>query len=751
MLLVVYILTMFLSATLLFLVQPMFTRMILPLLGGSPAVWNTAVVFYQTVLLAGYASAHLITSRLRVRQQVMLYGGLLLVPLLLLPISVPTGWLPPAETNPIPWLLIVLALGVGFPFFVLSTSSPILQRWFSYTDHPSADDPYFLYAASNVGSMLGLLMYPFVLERTLRLQEQSWLWTAGYVLYVVLMVASGLFVWRYGKRGNLPRDKQQPMQNPLVAPLSWGRRLRWVAWAAVPSSLMLSVTTYLSTNIAAIPLFWVVPLSLYLLTFVIVFSRKPIIPHKLMVRAVPIVLLPLIVVVVVSAADPIWILFPLHLSAFFIITMACHGALAQDRPHPDYLTAFFMWVSIGGAIGGMFNALVAPLLFDDVMEYPLMLALVAFFHLLPKQENASRLPPFSRQGVREWWAERQHRRDVWFPVAVGVLVAGSIVGVQVSGIEHQGVRLALMFVLPVLLLFSFSRRPLRFGLGIMLLVVLSSTLYVRMRGEEIFTERSFFGVHTVLYDANLEQHVLVHGTTLHGVQSVEPEHRCESLSYYHRTGPIGQIFTRWGEHHPIDAVALVGLGVGSLAAYSEAGQEWTYYEIDPMVIQIARNPQLFTYLEECAEQQVEVVTGDARLSLEQAEDAKYDVIVMDAYSSDAIPIHLITREALALYVEKLAPGGVLAFHVSNRYLNLKPVLAALAHDAGLVALQRDDMAITEEEKQAGKNASQWVMLARSREHLKPLTTDSRWRTLEYAPGMDVWTDDFASIFSVFSW
>jgi SAM-dependent methyltransferase len=770
-LLLIYTLTMFVSATLLFLVQPMFARMILPMLGGSPAVWNTAVLFYQTVLLGGYVSAHAITTRLRIRQQVALYGVLLLVPLLILPISVPAGWNPPTETSPIPWLLTVLLVAVGLPFFVLSTSSPVIQRWFSYTDHPSAHDPYFLYAASNVGSILGLLIYPFVLERTLRLQEQSWLWAGGYVLYVILMLASGWVVWR---SRNMVSQKQQEEEAATrrmkdsaehsshgAAGLTWRRRLRWVLWAIVPSSLMLSVTTYLSTNIAAIPLFWVVPLALYLLTYVLVFARKPPIPHWLVVRALPIVLLPLLIVLITDATDPIWLLFPLHLLVFFIITMACHGALAADRPAAKDLTAFYMWLSIGGALGGLFNALLAPLLFDGVLEYPLMLVLVAFFSLFPAKERSSPAGPANEESeraeaqqggspavwLREWWAVQRHRRDIWLPLALALLTAGLIVGVQTSNIGTRPVQLALMFGLPLLLCFSFSRRPLRFGLGVALLMLVSYNFYAGVRGEVVHQERSFFGVHTVRHDQEKDMHLLVHGTTLHGVQSLDPERACESLSYYHRTGPIGQVFASLNKQDSIEHVAVVGLGVGSLAAYSQPGQQWVYYEIDPFVRQIARNPRYFTYLGECAAD-VQVVLGDARLSLQEAPDNQYDVMVLDAYSSDAIPIHLMTREALQLYLRKLAPDGVLAFHVSNRYLNLKPVLAELAADAEVIALNRDDMQISEKLSAQGKNSSQWVVLANNREALGPLATDNRWKRLEREEDMPLWTDDFASILSV---
>lgn len=747
MLLALYTLAMFVSATLLFLIQPMFARMILPLLGGSPAVWNTAVVFYQTTLLVGYIAAHFIISRLTLRRQTMLYLVLLVLPLLVLPVSVPAGWTPPTETSPVPWLLALLLVAVGLPFFVVSTSSPVLQSWFGNTDHPAAHDPYFLYAASNVGSILGLLVYPLVLEQYLRLNTQSWLWATGYGFYAVLMLGCAAMVWRNTTRRPTPQTDTSVPQPALVpgdasdtvsppsATITPLRRLRWVLWTMAPASLMLSVTTYLSTNIAAIPLFWVVPLVLYLLTFVIVFSRKPLIPHWIMARALPIVLLPLVVVLIAQATDPIEILFPLHLFAFFIITMACHGALAQDRPPKEHLTEFYMWVSIGGALGGMFNALLAPLIFTNVLEYPLMLVVVA---LLPMHTARTPSSPQSR------------KRDLLFPLALGILTALLIVGVQSSEITSSPVRLALMFVAPVLLCFSFSRRPLRFGLGVGALVLVGSVAYAPYRAEIINMERSFFGVHKVLYDDEENRHILVHGSTLHGVQSLDPSLQQKPLSYYYPTGPIGQVFAEMNKDERLHRVASVGLGVGSLACYSQPEQEWTFYEIDPFVKKIASDTFYFTYLQECAPD-APVILGDGRLSLMQAPDHRYDLIVLDAYSSDAIPLHLITREALDLYLDKLAPGGIIAFHISNRYVDLKPVLANLAHDAGLAVLYQDDNLISAQEEAEGKQVSVWVILARSTDDFGELTADSRWEPLEPSPDLDVWTDDFASLFSVLRW
>jgi hypothetical protein len=756
-----YAAAVFVSATLLFVVQPMFARMVLPLLGGSPAVWNTTVVFYQVALLAGYAYAHLTTVWLDRRRQVALHAMLLLVPFVVLPLAVPAGWSPPTANNPIPWLLALLLAAVGMPFFVVSTSSPLLQSWFASTNHRAAANPYVLYAASNAGSMLALISYPLLVEPYLRLQQQSWLWTVGYAMLVALMLGCAAIVWRA-----TPTNDQRPTTNdeaavsqPLppdtLAPLTMARRLRWVLLAAVPSSLMLSVTTYLSTNIAPIPLLWIIPLALYLLTFILVFAGKPILPHRAMVRGLPIVLLPLVIVICAQATQPIWMLITLHLVTFFIATIVCHGELAADRPPPRQLTEFYLWMSIGGAIGGMFNALLAPVLFTTVVEYPLALVLVCLLLRSEKREVRSekRDEETRRQGdkriahlslvVRPLWL------DLGLSLAIGALVAGLILGTRAFGVVSGPLSYGLVFGLPALICFGFSRRPLRFALSIAAIFA-AATLYTSDQGQVLHAERSFFGIHRVLLDPTGGFHVIAHGGTLHGRQSLDPARAREPLSYYAGSGPIGQVIAASSGAHERRRVAVIGLGAGSLACYSRPDQTWTFYEIDPSVEWIARNPAYFTFLRDCAPT-AKVELGDARLALVHAADQSYDLMVLDAYSSDSTPIHLITREALALYRTKLAPGGVLAFHISNQYLDLKPVLGDLARDAGLIALFQDDLVLDPDEAARGKSASQWVIMARDQADFGALSSDRRWQMLEGRPDSSVWTDDFSSILSVLRW
>ncbi|HEY0738110.1 MAG TPA: fused MFS/spermidine synthase [Herpetosiphonaceae bacterium] len=728
-----FTLTMFVSAALLFVVQPMFARMILPLLGGSPSVWNTAVVFYQVGLLGGYLYAHLTRTFLRPRQQALLHGAVILLPLLTLPIAVPAGWTPPTTTNPIPWLLLLLTVAIGLPYFVVSTSSPLLQSWFARTDHPAAHDPYFLYAASNVGSMLSLLAYPFVIEPRLALLQQSRVWSLGYGLLVLLVLLCVVVVWRStGAQAQRPTADDQAVaaaesaEQPTA--LSWPRRIRWALLSAVPSSLMISVTAYLSSNIAPFPLLWIVPLALFLLTFILVFATRPPIPHWIMLRALPIVLTPLLICLAINAVEPLIVLFPLNLVTFFIATMVCHGELAADRPHARHLTEFYLWMSFGGALGGMLTALAAPVVFNSVLEYPIALVLLYLLLWRPGQQRGTARPDLLR--------------------ALGVtgLSLVMLLILMMAGVGEGSLRLALVFGLPGMVAFSFSRRPLAYALALSALLVIGQTVDSNRRATE-YAERSFFGINRVL--SSPEYMKLVHGTIVHGLQSTDPARRTEPLSYYHRTGPLGQIFERWSSAGSGQRVAVVGLGVGSAACYAQPQQEWTFYEIDPVVEQIARDERFFSYLRDCTPD-APVVLGDARLMLADAPSAAYDMIILDAYSSDAIPTHLITREALALYKSRLAPGGLLLFHISNRYLTLAPVLSTLAADAEMVALEQFNDATPEEQAQ-GKSPSQWVVLAHEADDLALLNGDTRWKPLGAPAPELLWTDDFLSILNVFHW
>jgi hypothetical protein len=744
--LILFTATIFLGALLLFFVQPMMGRMLLPLLGGAPAVWNTAMVFYQAALLAGYAYAHFATKWLGVRRQAALHIPLLFLPLLALPIAIPHGWTPPTTHNPIPWLLAVLAVSAGLPFFVLSATSPLLQRWFSTSGHRDAGDPYFLYAASNCGSFLALISYPILVEPHLGLLQQSRYWAAGYIALAVLTALCGLYVWKrlpggapagQANEGTLDALKRVP-PTAVSKPLTARRRWRWVLLAFVPCSLMLSVTTYITSEVVPIPLLWVIPLGIYLLTFTLVFAKRRLIPHRWMVSAFPFAVVILVLMLArmslkaESFASLGWPV-AMHFVGLFVVAMVCHGELANDRPSVEHLTEFFLWISVGGVLGGMFNALLAPVIFPMVLEYPITLLLACL--LMPLRSSGT---PSGRTRIL----------DIAFPVLLGLFTAGLILLVEHARIDSPRLALALECVPPAVLCLCFFRRPLRFALG-GLAIMLATTLALRPEMHAVLVTRSFFGIYGVEKEPGREYlHIFRHGTTMHGMQSFNPKERRIPLLFFTRRGPIGQTIAALPEELK-QRVGVIGLGAGTLACYAEAGQHWTFYEIDPEVERIAANPQYFTYLQDCPAD-VKVVLGDARLSLLAEPDHQFGLMILDAYNSDTIPLHLVTREALALYLQKLTPNGVLALHITNRHVDLEPVFANLARDAGLLSLCRIDPA-TLEEFQGGKATSWWIVMTRNAQWLNLLAQDQRWRPVQTQQGVGLWTDDYTSVFSVFHW
>lgn len=715
----------FVGAALLFLVQPMFARFVLPHLGGSPSVWATAMVFFQAMLLAGYAYAHFGVTRLGGRTQRWVHLLVLLAPFAVLPLGLPAGWAPSAEGSPVWALLALMVVTVGLPFFALSTTSPVLQSWFATSGHARARDPYFLYAASNVGSLLALLAYPIVVEPRLTLVAQAAWWKIGYGAFVVLVAACAV-VARPARRSESTFGR-----GPVVR-LPWARRGRWVLLAAVPSSLMVGVTTFVSSEVAVVPLLWVVPLGLYLATFVVAFGVRSQTAGGRLARVVPMVLTPLAMVLAIGATQPIALLAGLHLLTFALIAWWCHAALAADRPDAAALTEFYLWLAVGGVVGGAFNGLVAPVVFAGVAEYPIALVVGAWLVVTG----------LGREAQRWTW------RDLAWPAGLGALCA--LLAVTVRGVAwgHTAAGSVVVFGVPALIGYFFSERAVRYALGLAVLLVAGA----RYRGEQgtvLETRRSFFGVHRVALSPDRKSHLLVHGRTLHGRQALAVEQRGEPSTYYHRTGPVGDVMGAYGRS-PKARIGAVGLGVGTLAAYAVPGQTWTFFEIDPVVVSLARDTRYFHYLADAAAP-LRVVVGDARLTLTREAEATFDLIVLDAYSSDAIPVHLVTREALALYMSRLAPRGVLACHLSNVHLDLEPVFTALANDAGLACVVRDDTSVSEEAAKAGKSPSLWMVMARDPVDLAPIGLRGRWSEPRSANHVRVWTDDYSDLLGVLRW
>lgn len=709
----------FLSAGLLFSVQPMVARMVLPRLGGSAAVWTTCMLFFQGALLAGYAYAHESTRRWGPRRQALFHAVLIAVPLAFLPFR---GGDPGAWGGDPAWALLGwLVVCVGPPFFVVATSAPLLQRWLAASDDQAARDPYFLYAASNLGSMLALLAYPLLLEPNLGLNTQNQAWTFFYGVWVLLTWA---LAWKVG-RSPQSATTAEAKSETAVAPIAWRQWGGWVALAFVPSSLMLGVTTYLSTDIAAIPLLWVVPLALYLLTFIVAFAKRPWPPHAWVLKATPIAL---VLLVLVLNIGPILRpeLVPVHLAAFFLVGLSCHGELVRRRPEASQLTAFYLALSLGGVLGGLFNALVAPAVFNDITEYPLMIALAALA-----------LPAVAPRGKR-WWA------DFLWPALLGLGVIGLVWALPAwSKGEAGSTLLRIVLGLGAFAMFAQKDRPARFA--IVTALVLAAGALAHQNGRVVEQARSFFGVSKVTRDADGRFQRLHHGSTLHGLQAIEPGQERAALSYYHRTGPVGQYFAMLDESQRTPRrVALVGLGAGAITAYARPEQTWDVFEIDPVVARIALDPRDFTFLRDCPARSLSVRLGDGRLGLNAAQDGAFDLIVLDAFSSDAVPVHLLTREALAMYRRKLAPRGSILVNISNRYFELAPVVGALAADAGLACRYQKDIVLTPELARAGKSASAFAVLAASEADLGRIADDPRWRTPDAARA-PLWTDDHADV------
>jgi len=730
-----YSATLFLSAALLFLVEPMVGKLLLPVLGGAPAVWITTLLFFQAALLAGYAYGHLAARWLSIRRQTLLHLALLVLAGVALPFGAPGGAPPAGSANPVLWLLGALVVLIGLPFFVVGASGPLLQAWLARTRHRAARDPYFLFAASNAGSILGLLAYPALLEPRLSLHAQERLWAIAYAGLVALVGACALSAWR-AREPRAVEAPDAPEQGQPAPPLTGARRARWLALAFVPSSLMLGVTTYITRDLAPVPLLWVLPLGLYLASFVVAFApgARPARIVALTRIALPGVVILVVYTIAVGSERPLWFLLPLHLTGLAVAALMGHSALAADRPPARHLTEFYLWVALGGVLGGIFNALLAPLVFSSLVEYPL--TIVAACLLRPA---APRARPALLEALT---GDKRPSRALDFavPVLFGVAVAFALHTAQGAGasphLEQRTAAIGLAAGLSV----NLARRPVRFALAVGALL-LAATAVAGQPGRALAHERTFFGIYRVRADAGY--HELFDGTTLHGLQRMNGAQPPEPVGYYERAGPVGQVFASSPRADSTRSVGVIGLGTGALACYSRPGERWTFYEIDPAVARIARDQRLFTYLRDCRGR-FAVVLGDARRSL-AASSGRYGTLVLDAFSSDAIPIHLVTREALALYLAHLLPHGRLLFHVSNRYLDLPPVLGRLAASARLAC--RVERASTGEGEHAGRvaGASTWVLMGRRPEDLGRLSSDPRWQACPVPARTRAWSDDYSSV------
>jgi SAM-dependent methyltransferase len=728
-LVILFAVTLFTSASLMFVLQPLFGKILLPLLGGAPAVWNTCMVFYQSILFLGYLYAHTLSMRYALYRQIQIHAGVIILSFFALPLALPENTVPPVDTDPTFWLFRTLLLAIGLPFFVVSTTAPLLQKWFANIGHHTSHDPYYLYTASNTGSLMALLSYPFLIEPNIGVAHQKAYWSMGYALLCLLIAGCAFMLWK------MRRKTEAPPTPPIERnDLGIYKKLHWLALAFVPSSLLVGLTNFISTDIASVPLLWIIPLTLYLLSFIIVFSKWNKIIHPLMVRLQPVFLVPFITYAFINPADlPYWAYLILHLIAFFFAVMVCHGELAKHRPPTQHLTTFYLLMSFGGMLGGMFNTFVAPFIFNGIYEYPIMM--VAALLLRPGMKIT-------------------FNKDLLLQIIAPALLV--IMGFIVYASVHDLIRyfdvIAITLIALTCLSYLFRAYPAAFALLIGAIVFLAFNLH-DLSSHTLYQERTFFGVLAVQKNVLTNEqnqpesyHELLHGTTIHGAQRLSANLSKIPLTYYSRQGPIGQLFKEYDSFNQKWSIGVVGLGAGALVCYAKNRQNWTLYEIDPLVVEIARNPAYFTYLELCSDDTV-IHIGDGRLSLAAEPDQKFDLLVMDAFSSDSVPTHLLTQEALELYFRKLKPNGLLAFHITNRHLALKKVLSIHAEHLHVAALIQEFKPL---QTIPLVGATDWVVMAIKPETLDPLSLSrlGDWQKMPLYFDMKPWTDDFTNIFSI---
>lgn len=721
----------FTSASLVFVVQPMTTKLVLPLLGGSPSVWNTAMVFFQAALLAGYLYAHLLQRIPSIRLQATIHLSLLAAAALFLPLSITQALGDPDPSAPIGWLLGALALSVGAPFAVLSATAPLLQAWYARVraGRPDGANPYVLYAASNLGSFLALLAYPALIEPLASLSGQRWGWTVGYGVFAAILV--GLLTLM-PRTGGVVQARPTKERSP---PIPWRRKAVLVLLAAAPSSLMLGVTTHLSTDVASAPFLWVAPLALYLLTFVIAFQAKPWIPLSITLLAQA--TFTVMIAALVGMTTGQWLtLLGLHLLGFFFTALMCHQQMAARRPAPDRLTEFYLLLSLGGVLGGAFTALIAPVVFETVLEYPLVMVLVCL--------------------ARPWLGDRPTKRTVWLMTA-GLMLA-AFVPLLFEMLRYDpplraafsdfGLTTTAQIILGVAALCAFLIRDRALMFTAVVAAMTLSAHYIGRGYDWSLTERSFFGVMRVAATADPKMggdiHVLMHGTTLHGAQARNPDFACAPTMYYTQTTPLGQAAELIQARGPGAVIGIVGQGSGAMAAYKRASDQMSFFEIDPMVDRLSRDPKWFTFISDCADGPIRTVLGDARLTLNREAPGSYDLLVIDAFSSDAVPTHLLTREAIEGYLKLLKPTGVVVLHLSNRNLDITLPAVAAARELGAAELHQVYIEHPEAALMA-EASTEALVISPTAEGLADFRADGRWRKLaptEVRP----WTDDYVNLF-----
>ena len=728
-----FIATILIGSFLLFLIQPMFARAVLPLLGGSPSVWNTAMLFYQVTLLLGYLYAHLV-RKLPLGRQLLLHLALFAAAALTLPVGIAKGLPAGIESAPALWLLALMALSIGPVFFVTSSQAPLMQSWFGRSRHPDASNPYFLYSASNLGSFAALIAYPLLFEPTMALGTQSLLWSSGFVLLACLVALCGLSVLR---------DGVVPAEQFSAVKVSWAQRGRWTLLAFVASGLLLATTTHLTTDIAAMPLLWVIPLGAYLMSFVLAFGDSGPRWTRFAQRASPLALVTIGIWSCLKVGpEASMFLAVTGILLLFVIALALHGTLALEKPDAGALTDFYLWISVGGALGGVLCALIAPVVFDWPYENPLLL--IAAAALIPS--------PVLLKRYAGLWQDRRVRIATAILAALVGVGAGYAISLMESGSLPQAITTAVMSAVIIVwlaALLAIGRNGLFAWLFAMLLLAFGGVAQLQRSTTPDIRARSFFGVSTIEDKPVLGRRHLLHGTTIHAVQSMEPQYEAMPMAYYGPKSGAGLVLAAVPRLFGPDAhVAFLGLGAGTLACFSQPGQTWSAYEIDPVVIDMARRN--FTFLEKC-QPKMPIILGDARLTLQDVKPGSLDLLMADAFSSDSVPLHLMTREAFRVYGRALQPDGVLLVNISNNFLDLAPLVAAIGAAEGWTVRIRYYNPGTKFPRGIYYAPSLWAVLTKTPERMaevEALSPPGSWSTPPADTGAVAWTDDFASILPV---
>lgn len=776
-----FTLTTFLSALLLFSVQPMFAKMVLPVLGGAPSVWAVAMFFFQGALLVGYCYAHLLIARVPLRATGYIHLALCLAAFVVLPIGLPKWFGEPPAGEPYLWQLGLFSVAVGLPFVAVAANAPLTQAWFATTGGKHAKDPYFLYAASNLGSLIALLGYPFLLEPAFGVRALADYWTIGYGALVACLAGLFLIVLTRGQPV-AATNSITPETDGLSGP-TWRDRLSWIGLALVPSALLTAFTTHVTTDVASAPLLWVLPLSLYLLTFVLVFRERALLPRRILLTLHLASVVAALLIMSQTRNESWFVTAPIGTLAFFLSAMVAHRTLYEGRPAARHLTEFYLWMSLGGALGGLAAALLAPKIFSEVYEYPLLLALSMACR--PGAFTLAKAGATSGDKSGDRKAAREELILIWLLVAVGILLIYWVpwfveripmpsTDWTADGISRAAwwitdplyyARRAAAWVLEwngtaivaailALILIANWRYPARQLTAAMLMVMTICWLPSSVKQEAALAERSYFGVYRVKGSYDGQWNTLVHGTTLHGAQRVrdedgKPVADISPATYYYEGSPMARtvvVAREVAEGQSRKAkVGVIGLGTGSLACHAAEGEAWRFFEIDPLMVNIAVRSESFTFMQNC-QPDADIVIGDARLTMAKEDDNSYDLIIVDAFSSDAVPVHLMTAEALQLYLSKLSPTGVALLHISNRYLDLDSVLAATvklvpgAH--GL--LVSDDAA----DGSYAQSTSTVAIFARNPQMLEKFKETGTAGSLVGTP-MTAWTDDHSDILAPF--